>query len=91
MNRRNYFIPNTLDDAVRLVKEQREDFIFFAGGTDIQLHIKQKLIQPVTVIDLSKIESMKQIRISKKKLEIGGLAVLDDLIKNPQIREKYPI
>ncbi len=91
MSTSSYFLPGTIAEAVSLAKAHQDDHVFYAGGTDIQLHVKQRLIKPNTIIDLTAIESLKSMSIQKKNMKLGSMVTLDQIVKNPDIRKFYPI
>jgi len=89
-----YIRPETLASLFQLVgKLQGEDqrFIFSGGGTDVISLLKQQLEEPHTVISLSGLHELRQIKIlSSRKIQIGALTSLTTLINNSYVREMVP-
>jgi 4-hydroxybenzoyl-CoA reductase beta subunit len=89
-----YRRPETLDHLFKLVSQlQNQDarFTFSGGGTDVISLLKQQLGRPHTVISLSGLNELKQIRILPSgRLRIGALTSLTNLINNQDVRKLVP-
>ena len=65
--------------------------MFLAGGTDLIVKIKRKLINVKTVVDIKKIRELAEISYDESNgLTIGSTATLTAIENNPVIKEKYP-
>ena len=49
-----YFAPETLDEALELLAT-KENAKVLAGGTDLMIQLKEKMIHPANVIDVTHI------------------------------------
>lgn len=67
-----YHQPKTLSEALTLKSEYRANAHFIAGGTDLVVGIRKGKPKPNNLIDLSRIESLKDIGESDGKLVIGA-------------------
>ncbi len=89
-----YERPKTLDQVFSLVRQLRSEgrsFIFSGGGTDVISLLKHQLSNPQTVISLSDLKSLKQIRIlSADSIRIGALTSLTDLIIDRNVHDMVP-
>ncbi len=89
-----YKRPETLGQLFELVGQlQDEDagFIFSGGGTDVISLLKQQSEDPHTVISLSGLHELQQIRVLPSgRIQIGALTSLTSLINNRQVREQVP-
>lgn len=89
-----YKRPESLDQVFQLVGQlQSEDrsFIFSGGGTDVIALLKQQLGDPQTVISLSALRSLKQIKVLPSgRIQIGALVSLADLIADRNVLELVP-
>jgi 4-hydroxybenzoyl-CoA reductase beta subunit len=89
-----YKQPATIDQVFQLVGQLREEdrkFIFSGGGTDVISLLKQQLGEPHTVISLSGLHSLKQIRmLASGRIQIGALTSLATLINNSDVQEMVP-
>lgn len=87
----DYYAPESIKDAFRLLMEQGSSAVVMAGGTDILLKIRRGFLKAKAVIDLQKIKGMNRISFEEGKgLTIGAMARLADVEVHPIIKEKYP-
>jgi xanthine dehydrogenase YagS FAD-binding subunit len=83
------FQPSTIDDALRLVDQHRDDYWVLAGGLDSMDWLKDRLKRPRYVIDLSRIPELVGIRDSNGGVEIGAMTPLTDVVRHPLVRERF--
>ena len=89
MYRFNYHKPATVEEAVSLFR-QTEDAVYLAGGHTLLPSMKQRLAAPENVIDLAGIDGLNGIERTKSGLEIGALALHDDVASSPLVRSVIP-
>lgn len=65
-----YLAPTTVEDAVAALAAQTGDCSILAGGTDLLVKIRSDMADPDTVLDLKRIDALKQITP-----EAGGWSV----------------
>ncbi|MBA3035369.1 MAG: xanthine dehydrogenase family protein subunit M [Desulfobacterium sp.] len=84
-----YLEPTNVKEITSLLKKNA-DAILVAGGTDILPKMKQRIVTPKFVINVTKIEDLKKIEFGEKKgLILGSLATLDNISKSKQVIEKF--
>ena len=81
--------PKTSEEAVHLIQE-KPDARFVAGGTDMVVNVRRGIEQPKTLIDLSSISELKDIKESDEGLRIGAGVTLKQLASNKIIKDHYP-
>jgi len=87
----DYYAPESIEDACRLLMEQGGGAVVMAGGTDVLLKMHRGLLKANTVIDLQKIKGMNRISFEEGKgLTIGAMARLADVELHPIIKYRYP-
>lgn len=87
----DYYGPKTIDEAVTLCRQQGPGARIMAGGTDLLVKMRHKVLKPTAVIGLKGIADLKQIRFDRREgLTIGATALLADVAAHPQIRKYYP-
>ena len=84
-----YFKPTTLEEAVTL-KKTYEDAIFVAGGTDIFVLIKKKVINPPILISLKNIKQLSGIEEKEDNIIIKSCTTLREIEKSPIIQKFFP-
>jgi 4-hydroxybenzoyl-CoA reductase subunit beta len=72
---------------------QRKSGKFLAGGTDLFVVMKEKIISPDLLIDLNSLSSLRKIQWDKgrKRLTVGALVTLTQLKEDPVIQKHFPI
>lgn len=91
LSRFDYYAPDTIEEALKLADEKGEGTMFLAGGTDLLVKIKRKLITVKTVIDIKNISGLNEISYDDSKgLTIGSTVTLTTIENDPVIKEKYP-
>lgn len=85
----DYHRPESLDEAIQL-KKAIPDSLFISGGTDLMIRIKKKELHPSALVSLRSIDELSGIE-NGKRIRIGAMTSISDLIKNPWMNEKYPV
>jgi 4-hydroxybenzoyl-CoA reductase subunit beta len=86
-----YLEPRTLKEAVNALALDTKGSVLLAGGTDLLVNMKHRVIRPKQVINLKAIPKLAYISNGKDGLKMGGLTTLHALASSPVIQEKYPI
>jgi len=74
-----YFNAKTIYEAVNLLQQFEGKATILAGGTDLIVKAKKKLFNPRILIDISKIEEMKYIKVKGKNIHIGASTKLHEI------------
>ena len=86
-----YFTPDSVENACKLLTEQGDGAFVMAGGTDLLVKIHKGALKAKAIIGLQKIKGIDMISYEKGKgLTIGAMARLTDVGNNPDIKAKYP-
>src|SRR5215831_2053947 len=83
------FQPATIDDAVRLADQHRDDSWVLAGGLDSMDWLKDRLRRPKVVVDLSQIKELVGVKDAGGGLEIGAMTPLTEVVQHPLVRERF--
>lgn len=86
-----YHAPHSLAEVCRLLLDHGVQARVLAGGTDLLVKIKQRIIEPEHLIALGRIEGLRYIRKDDKKIRIGALTPLQEIATSEVIRQKIPI
>ncbi len=87
----NYFVPQSLDQALALMQEAKGQARFIAGGTDLMVHRRQGNENTPVLIDISQLKGLRQIGNENGQLTIGAAVTLDQLIRHPAIETDLPL
>lgn len=82
--------PKTIDQITSLLSEKRDKYYLMAGGTDLLGEIKDEIIEPEAVVDLTSIPNLSYIKKEKDGVRIGALTTVAELAKNLMIKQEYP-
>jgi 4-hydroxybenzoyl-CoA reductase beta subunit len=85
-----YLEPKSLKEASKALAVDPAGSVLLAGGTDLLVNMKHRVIQPKRVINLKAVPRLSYIADAKKGLKIGALTTLHDLASSPVIKEKHP-
>jgi carbon-monoxide dehydrogenase medium subunit len=89
MSNFDYFKPRSLEEVWDLEKKL-PGAKYIAGGTDLMVKIKNRTIKPQTLISLRSISGLSGIEIGKK-VRIGAMTTITDLIEHPELGKIYPV
>ncbi len=81
--------PQSLAEVFKLLGELKKARIV-AGGTDLIVDIKQGLREARDIISLHKIEELKGIEKKDKKIRIGAMVTVQDIISSSLIDQYIP-
>jgi CO/xanthine dehydrogenase FAD-binding subunit len=81
--------PASIEDALKLKKNHGNDARLMAGGTDVLVLLKKKVISTETIISLLQIKNLSQIKENGKEIVIGACATMAQLSESPVIQEKF--
>lgn len=86
-----FYKPTSKNEALKLAKDLGSKAKVLAGGTDLIIMMKEKMIKPDAIIDISDIEELKGIKCEEGKgAEILACTKLADIEFNPELNKKYP-
>lgn len=80
--------PKDLSEAKKLMHSLSKTKIL-AGGTDIIIDLNNKKINPEYLIDITKIEELKQIKDFNHHIIIGSMATFTDILENPIFNKRF--
>ena len=84
-----YHRASSVADAVALL-EQHQDAKILAGGHSLVPAMKLRLAAPETLVDISKIAELKEIRVADE-IHIGAMATYNDVRDNSEISALLPV
>ncbi len=87
----DYIAPTTVDEAVAALVNGGRDTRVMAGGTDLIVKIRHRVLFPTCIVSLKRIEGLDAITVDKTNgLTIGATALLADVAAHKGIRRHYP-
>jgi 4-hydroxybenzoyl-CoA reductase subunit beta len=83
--------PASLGEALDLLAEHGEKAKVMAGGTDLLVAMKQRLLTPDYLVDLKRIPELDFIGEDDGGVRIGALTKLATIVGSSLIRERIPV
>jgi CO/xanthine dehydrogenase FAD-binding subunit len=88
----DYHAPTTIDEACSLLSHYGTKAKVLAGGTDLLVNMKKKLLSPEQIISLNRIEGLNEVAYHNgTRLVIGPLGTAANLSNSKLIQEKISI
>jgi 4-hydroxybenzoyl-CoA reductase subunit beta len=85
-----YRVPNKVSDAVKMIADAGPEAMFVAGGTDLYPNMKRRQQTPRTVISVTRLRELYDVRQDAGGgLVIGASVSLTDVVDHPLIRREY--
>lgn len=85
-----YFSADDVGHAVVLLAEYGAKAKILAGGTDLLVELKSAVDGPEVIVDVSRLNELKDISVVDEGLRIGALATHSEIMRSPVIREMFP-
>ncbi|HEY7483328.1 MAG TPA: xanthine dehydrogenase family protein subunit M [Streptosporangiaceae bacterium] len=81
----SYVRPATIDEAVAALSGAGEDAKVLAGGQSLMPLLRLRLALPDVLVDLDRVDELKEIRDGGDHVFIGSMATHYDVLKNPLV------
>jgi CO/xanthine dehydrogenase FAD-binding subunit len=90
MRRFDLVLPNSVDDCLKILAERGPQAKLLAGGTDLLPQMKNGVLKPALVVDLSGISRVRQVQNRNGQgLRVGAAVTARELEVNPAVRGGY--
>lgn len=80
--------PTTLQEALQDLATAGKEAVLIAGGTDLVVKMKDDLISPSTLIDLSSVQEMQGIAVVENYLQIGAVTTMTEVAESGLVKEQ---
>ena len=85
-----YMKPKTLQEALQLLDEHKDEAKILAGGIGLLAFMKERLVDPRWVVDIKAIDELHTLRDEGAEgLTIGATSTMNDLLAYEPLKEKY--
>ena len=85
-----YLEPKNLEEALEFLAEQGERAKVIAGGTDLIVRMKQRLVEPEFLISLKNLHELSFVRQENAMVVIGAMTPLSSVLDSDLIRANFP-
>ena len=89
MRRFELALPESLEDCLRLLAQRGPETKLLAGGTDLLPQMKNGVVIPKRVIDLSGVARVKILECDAKGLRIGSAVPARQVEQDTRVRDTY--
>jgi len=79
--------PETMDEACQLMAEYGVKAKLIAGGTDLMVNMKKKLVAPEHVVSVARLGDLKMTEKTSAVFKIGACFTVADLAESDEINE----
>jgi carbon-monoxide dehydrogenase medium subunit len=86
-----YFVPQTLDEALRLLDRYGPESKVLAGGQSLLPMMKLRIASPRYLIDINRVEGLDRLHCDDDRLLIGALCRHADVGASGVVRDRLPI
>jgi len=87
----DYHAPESLDDALALLRQYGPEAKILSGGHSLLPMMKLRLVEPEHVIDINGLPDLSYVRIEGDVIKIGGLTREAEIEQSDVIRSHAPI
>jgi len=85
-----YFEPETVGEALSLLRKYADRAEVCAGGTDLVVQLRKRLLNPQFVISIGGIRELDYHRFGHEKgLRIGCLTTIRTIERSPELQKQY--
>jgi CO/xanthine dehydrogenase FAD-binding subunit len=85
-----YHRPRTLREALEILRSV-DGAKVVAGGTDLVVDMKFRRVEPKALVDVSKLEELRYVRLVGDYVEIGSATTLQELVESDVVRGRLPL
>lgn len=78
--------PDTMEELVANLKSANENTFLLGGGTDFVVQKKKKRLTQGTIIDMTGVRGLDEIKIDENQIQIGANVTYAQLYNNPIIK-----
>jgi carbon-monoxide dehydrogenase medium subunit len=90
MDKFNYLKPKTENALATLLAKHAGDAKLMAGGTDLLVLMRDKIIKPRYVIDVKGIPELRKLEYDERRgLRIGAAVTLNEIIASDAVKKKF--
>ncbi|MCK5683770.1 xanthine dehydrogenase family protein subunit M [bacterium] len=82
---------DNLSELLELLKKEERKYNIIAGGTDVMVLLKEFLIDPQCLYDVSGLSELKEILVDNDSIEIGSAVTMSDIIADSEVSRYAPV
>jgi carbon-monoxide dehydrogenase medium subunit len=83
-------LPRSVDNCLKFLARRGADAKLVAGGTDLLPQLKNGLLKPAVVVDLSGVPPLRRLRADGRGLRVGAAVTAREIELDSGVRSRYP-
>jgi len=87
----DYVRPDSVEAALAVLADNADDARIIAGGQSLTAMMNMRLATPSVLIDIARIESLKEITIRHGRIEVGAGVTQSELLDWPELVAAQPL
>jgi len=84
-----FYEPSNLQETCQVLAGLKEDARLLAGGTDLIVNMKKRLLSPANVVSLAKIPELKKMETSGDSLTFGACLTAAEIARSEAISKNW--
>ena len=88
--RKSFFQPSSIAEAIEIRAEYGDEITFLAGTTDFYPDLKNDKVEVKKVLDLSRVEELRAITRKDGELFVGACASDSMIMEHPEVLSLFP-
>src|SRR5262245_32713829 len=81
---------SSLDDVL-MARAQHPASRLVGGGTDLVVNIRRGIVAPPVLIDVTRVDELRSIKVDANGIEVGASVTLAELAEHPDVQRYYPV
>ncbi|MFH1091081.1 MAG: xanthine dehydrogenase family protein subunit M [Pseudomonadota bacterium] len=87
----DYHSPESLEAACGLMAEYSDRAKLLAGGTDLLVNMKRKLLAPAQVVSLDRVPGLSEVTVSETGLSLGALVTAAQVARSRELKGPFKV
>ena len=87
----DYHAPVSLEEALDLLGDAGPDGRVLAGGQSLMPMLNMRIVNPSVLVDINRMEDLAPLQAGPDSLTVGALVRHADLLRDPAVREGWPL
>lgn len=86
-----YLEPETIEEALAMLRQHDGESKIMAGGTDLMLQMRNKAVAPEYIVDITRIPGLDYITFDERGVKLGALTTIRALETSVELQKEFPI
>lgn len=86
-----YHRPESLNQLLKLKESMGGAALVLAGGTDLVVNLRNRLLSPAAVISLARLDRLREITLNDDSITIGAATPLNKITEHADIANYFPM